>query len=287
MKASIVLMTPIMAKSLLKSNKANRKVKPNAVAFYSSQMKLGDWKENGEAIIIDVNGVIKDGQHRLKACIEADYSWRCPIIEGVNPDVMATIDTGMNRSLSDILELEGFKNYASLAALVSRISKESKGSKTLTSGNLQGSIKDSNTVLAEYARNNYGMLSEVVGHGMGIYHKSTRVFNSTELSFVLYLISEKGTNINPYNLKFIKLLAGNSRIEGNSVDYVYKVKDKAKRSKTPLSGVWLMALIVKAWNNYLNGDPVINYLKHDLRNDFPKIEYMVKGVHVEKILEND
>ena len=115
MKATVITLTPQLAKDYLARNIENRKVNKTNLNFCINQMINGKWKENGEPIIIDANGVIKDGQHRLIACIEAKYSFRVPVISNVDPNVMDTIDTGRNRTASDVLHLEGFK-YCSLVA---------------------------------------------------------------------------------------------------------------------------------------------------------------------------
>ena len=111
MKASVVEMTPELAASLLERNTRNRNPKKGHVENLAHQMAEGLWKENGEAIIVDKNGDLSDGQHRLKACLLSGKSFRVVLVQGVEPTVMDTIDTGSNRSLKDMLQLEGFKNH--------------------------------------------------------------------------------------------------------------------------------------------------------------------------------
>ena len=147
MKATIVTITQELAKDYLSRNRQNRKVKKNTLNFYKNQMRDGKWKENGEPIIIDVNGVIKDGQHRLMAVAETGYAYRVPVISGISTDVMDTIDTGTNRTASDILELEGFK-YASLLASFIKIIL----SKSLASGNSSAKhVNVSNSDILKFA----------------------------------------------------------------------------------------------------------------------------------------
>ena len=57
MRAEIKLLTPEFARELLKMNVGNRRLKSIKNA-YVGQMINGEWKENGEPIIIDVNGFI-------------------------------------------------------------------------------------------------------------------------------------------------------------------------------------------------------------------------------------
>ena len=121
MKAEIIYLNPSKAKELLSMNIGNRNKKSNVKKFYVKQMKEGSWKENGEPIIVDTSGIVKDGQHRLLAVIESGHSYNVPLITGVDPNVMDTIDTGSNRSLSDVLNLNGFLYPSNLSALVKAI----------------------------------------------------------------------------------------------------------------------------------------------------------------------
>ena len=116
MESIVITLTPEIAKRYLSKNKKNRSMS-SKVHLYAEDMKAGRWKENGESIIIDKNGVVKDGQHRLSATIISQHEWMVPIVTGVEPSVMDTIDTGKNRSLSDILKLENVIRPVLSAAL--------------------------------------------------------------------------------------------------------------------------------------------------------------------------
>jgi len=53
---------------------------------------------------------------------------------------------------------------------------------------------------------------------------------------------------------------------------------KAKNSKTHLNKYWLKGLIIKAWNNYINGNPPVNRLVFNANSDLPAIE-LIKTTH--------
>ncbi|HMC01373.1 MAG TPA: hypothetical protein VKN14_10100, partial [Flavobacteriaceae bacterium] len=61
MKANVIKITPKKAEELLEKNTGNRIVSPHRVAQYAQNMVDGDWEENGEAIIFDKKGVLKNG----------------------------------------------------------------------------------------------------------------------------------------------------------------------------------------------------------------------------------
>jgi hypothetical protein len=273
METKVVQITPKVAKKMLKQNKKNRALRDHTVLFYAEQMKNGQWQENGEAIIVDCNGVIKDGQHRLSAVIKADHTYNSVVVSGVHPNVMSTIDTGANRSLCDILELNDFKYPALMAAVVKRILKHEKGINALGhKGTMpMGSNKTSNSEGLEYASDNMSMLYLLIKETGSIYGKSTKAFAHSDLAFALYLFSHKGERINSTAIEYIKMIAGVVRIEGNAGDYIYTLKSRAKAHRTPLNPKWLKAILIKGWNSYFMGDPKVRYIRWKVEQPFPKL----------------
>jgi hypothetical protein len=115
--------TPELAKNYLRFNLKNRKPSPNHIDFLSNEMKKELFLENGESIIFDKYGNLKDGQHRLLAIIKSSKSYNIPIVRGVEPDVMATYDTGKNRSAADVLSLNGYKSCNNISSLIKAFDK--------------------------------------------------------------------------------------------------------------------------------------------------------------------
>ena len=79
--------------------------------------------ENGESIVFDKYGILKDGQHRLNGIVATGKSYHICVVRGVEPDVMSTIDTGKSRTPGDVLYLNGFQNANKVAALIVVIKK--------------------------------------------------------------------------------------------------------------------------------------------------------------------
>ncbi len=76
----------------------------------------GHWKFNGETIIFDREGHLKDGQHRLGACADTGISIDTLVVFGMEPDVFDTIGRCKPRDLKDDLGLEGEMDVFVLAA---------------------------------------------------------------------------------------------------------------------------------------------------------------------------
>jgi hypothetical protein len=116
--------TPERAENLLAKAKGfmdqhglrQRTMKPSKVAEYARAMQTSEWQLNGEAVILDKHGIVKDGQHRLKACVQAKVQFETVVVQGVEPEVFRTIDTGSGRSASDVLTISGYKNTSTLAS---------------------------------------------------------------------------------------------------------------------------------------------------------------------------
>jgi len=263
MKAEIKTITPEYAKELLKMNVGNRRLK-TIKNSYVGQMLNGEWKENGEPIIIDVNGFIKDGQHRLHACIEANYSWDCPIISGVSTDVMDTIDTGANRSLRDVLELNGYTDTSTLAGITRAICTYNTGKNAFhkIAGISTGSYKTyfSNNKGLTYVNENKNDLIKVVRIVSKIYKaQKLRVISTKDLGLILYAISDY--EIKQIHIDFLKHISGVIVNENSCTSWLYKKLLTAKLNKTNINNDWKFQAVIKAWNIFSDGDYPLNHLR--------------------------
>ena len=99
--------TPAKAAEYLKHNTDNyRKIKRHIVREYLDDILNGRWELNGESIVFDANGVLKDGQHRLAAIYKSGKTIPTVVVRGVSPDVKI-YDMGGRRTNSDIANAMG------------------------------------------------------------------------------------------------------------------------------------------------------------------------------------
>lgn len=116
-RARVAKITPKLARGLLdQRNDHNRDVVRSRVDQYIADILRGDWKVNGEAIKIDWNGQVLDGQHRLYAVVESGTAILSVIVTGLDPVAQESMDQGLPRGFHDVLHLRGERNPYELAA---------------------------------------------------------------------------------------------------------------------------------------------------------------------------
>jgi len=103
----VVNVTPTMARDFLNLNPSNRPKKNKHIQKMSENLTIGNWVFNGATIVFDWNGELDDGQHRCEAIIDAGLPMPTIIIRGVSPESKKTLDTGVPRTASDVLVMDG------------------------------------------------------------------------------------------------------------------------------------------------------------------------------------
>lgn len=104
--------TPDIAKEILSFNTNNRSVSRQRVEMYCKDMIQGNWKSNGVPIIISDKKELKDGQHRLIACVKAEVVLKKQIVMIIPEKDANCYDIGKARTLKDIMEFEGIEDKA-------------------------------------------------------------------------------------------------------------------------------------------------------------------------------
>jgi hypothetical protein len=264
MKTEVITLTPVEARRLLQRNTKNRKFNETTVKNYVKEMQAGRWKENGESIIIDSSGIVKDGQHRLMACIESNYSFNVVMVTDVNSDVMHTIDIGKNRTFKDVLELNNFKYASLMASTVTRIIKYNKNKKTIYNLDRNTSSTNnyiSNSFALDYASKNEDNLVKLCRNIDRIYSKTKKIISKTDLCFYLYLTGRY--NYNDTHLDFISHITGISYERGTPTAYVFDTLYNSKQKKAPLNAIYKINLVIRAWDLFQSGNAPVRYLRVD------------------------
>ena len=104
MTMSYEFVTPEMAAELLRTNEHNRRISKGTVQAYMNDILSGNWDERvGEAISIDINGVLRNGQHRLTAIVQGGKGIKTWVCRNTSPD--GIYDNNRKRSNSDQISI--------------------------------------------------------------------------------------------------------------------------------------------------------------------------------------
>lgn len=118
---SIEIITPEIAKELMKKNLNNRKMKEVTMDKYARDMKNGKWTFSGSSICISKEGILLDGQTRLQACIQSDTPFETIVVRECRDESKKNVDVGNSRTVADILQISGINNSNNLASTAKKI----------------------------------------------------------------------------------------------------------------------------------------------------------------------
>ena len=110
MKVCVMNITPKKANEFLCLNQNNRNLRRTRVDMYSRDMSQGNWKSNGVPIVIGNDGELKDGQHRLQACVKSGVTLKNTLVVYLPQKQANCFDIGAARTVRDIAVLSGLYN---------------------------------------------------------------------------------------------------------------------------------------------------------------------------------
>jgi hypothetical protein len=234
-KIEIVVITPEMAKALLEKNIGNRNVSIPHVKSLSRMMSDGSFLFNGDAIRIDTDGIILDGQHRLMACVKSGVPFKTVLATGLPRQVFATIDQQSKRTAANTLFVAGEKNCKDLSATLGWIERYFIGD--MITARSRFNNQQVLVLLEKYpeAREALAGLSRTKGL---IYRSVAAACN--------YLFRKKDADLAE---QFFEQLLSGAGLDEDSPIYVLRealMKNAIERNKH--SQQYIMAIMIKTWN---------------------------------------
>ena len=109
--------SPDRAKEYLDHLGHNRTLDPNRVRLYSADILADRWLLSHQGIAFTRDGVLIDGQHRLRAIIEANRSIMLVVTVGLPPEAINAIDIGKIRTITDLERMAGRSTQAAHVAI--------------------------------------------------------------------------------------------------------------------------------------------------------------------------
>lgn len=263
------VVTPDIAKIWLSKNKTNRRMSEKNVNFLAGQMKQkGAWKETGDPIKFNSDGDLIDGQHRLEALIRANVTLTLHVAENLEKSAFNVLDTGKNRSATDVVSTLGTKYTTAVTGAARSILLLQHGA--MGSGGDQNKISRTvvitNAKVYDFVKKNQEELEESAHEMFGVYSRFGHIGHTT-LTTMHFLIAS--TN----RTKAEKFFEGYSTgIELTKESPIRVLREKLMKdilNKTKLKLKDKFALLIMAWNAYVKNKETDLRLK--LHYEFPKL----------------
>lgn len=270
--------TPEACEVILRDhNKNNRDIRPKALKKYTFKMKSREWILNGEAIIFDLHGQLRNGQHRLMACIRAGVAFDSFYTCGVRSPTFHSYDSHSKRTVADYLKTQGVKQphiTSSALALLYTFMKVGIFDRHVPA---YENLDPSNwfTFLQEHHQ-----LEESAAFTHKLGNDVRDLFGGPgTLATLHYLFHRVSTTADA----FFENIANRSippEAEWSAVKALAKkIADErvvAKREETKISPARIAAYAVKAWNSLMNRRP-LSRIPYKPGEDFPQIRGWAYG----------
>lgn len=242
--------TPEIAVAYLKTMDRNRHEKVGGTDAYARDMESDDWMVTGETIVFDWYGRLIDGQHRLRGIIRSKKTIHSLVVRGIDPKAQDYMDSGIRRSFSDTLSMDGHVGAPVISATLRRVhlwlppfnERVNFSRITVTKSELERTLRENPSI------------PDIVAY-MSPMASKTEVSKSL-MSFLFWLFAQKNEE---GAVEFVeKWTSGVGLEEGDPVlalrDRLRKERRKAEKhgNKGVLQTLTLW-LAVYAWNAYRRG----------------------------------
>jgi hypothetical protein len=243
--AATMTMTPEVARRWLDvPGTKNRHVRPTILRKYVLAMAGRRWVLNGEPIILDKQGRVLDGQHRLLACIESTATFPTVVVRGVDAAAFATLDTGRSRQAQDVLSIEGYPHPLTLGGIANFLWE--------VEVNRLPDSKDrsDHTQVAKLVHDNPGLISSAA---------AVRGFRWRPLknaTFGLFHFLAGRVDPKARDEFFDHLSNGVGLTKGSPILLLRHRLEETWNSRKKSERTQVLAITIKAWNAWRSGKPI-------------------------------
>lgn len=252
-EAKVQTITPKMATHWLENTTLQRPISQKHVEWLAAQMKAGTFAVNGESIVLNGDKVL-DGQHRLWACVEANVPFKSLVVEGVDEDSFATIDTGRTRSGGDIVAIvSGDRNMAtatrSAASAAIKVCMSVDGTGRLNTARYR---EINNTHVAEFLGKHpvFVVLTEKIRS----LFKRNHGFTVSHFVALTFLVSKGFPDVLE---TFVEPCVSGADLVRDSAAYALREKCLADPKPSDFRAMFdRLGVLFKAWNAHVQGVPV-------------------------------
>lgn len=238
-RMDLVRFTPVVAEEWLSRSRPNRPLVMNSVNAYARIMADGGWRINGEPLIVNSRGELLNGQHRLRAVIQADVEVTMLVVWGIEDDAFDTIDTGRARVGRDLIGIAGYKDSAMLATAAGWLWRYERSGGVLTQA--QGRDKPTNHDLLETLRR-HPRLAESIPFG----NRVSGMLGRGAATFCHYILAQHDKAA--ADKFFGDLAEGADLRKGQAVLVLRNMLQDNKTAKRKMTQLYQIAITIRAFN---------------------------------------
>lgn len=241
--------TPAVAQAMLLQSKelgaTNRKVSQKWVELYANEMRSNRWRLNGDAIRLDTDGRILDGQHRLHACVLSGIPFQTIVMTGVENDTFDTMDCGRSRTPAQVLQLADVKYHTLIASIIRGAAEIRNDGHT----DMKEKKLSNTAALFEYKNNSevYDRAATIAAAATGESHSMTAKLAG---SVYYYLVHDKNQDADKVE-KFIREAASFDTSSSGIIDKLRKWNLANRTVK--VSERTRLGYLILTWNAWISG----------------------------------
>jgi len=239
----------------------------------------GKWLLSTASMGQDVNGVLIDGQHRLYAVIEANYTYQLGYYTGLPEGSLEVTDTNnKERSLSDMLGWNDFKKPVELAGAIRKTFRVDHAFVINKKPVVKPSNAEGLVIANKHSKRlyEYDLLSarvadkgnEVKPNGKA---GKNKVFSKGAVLESLHIIS-RGQMPLPIHQEFLENMVGITVIKNTACARYLKYATNLKIEGYSVPPYLHYGFTIKAWNLFINNNPEIQHLKFNPFDHLPKVD---------------
>lgn len=263
----VIEFSPKLAEYILANlNQNNRKRKPAKIKKYASDLAEGVWGLTGDTVKFGSNGMLRDGQNRLAACVRADRPLRTHTVFGIDPQLFPRMDIGKNRNGADVFSIAGidYANHASAAVrwllILTGDDPSDRGAQFSNEELLKAHRETFDGDRIEQSIQRALPIRRACGHPVG------------PLAALHYLFSQKDQK--KADAFYDEWASGRAKSARAPARYLQRrLVEIANASSNRIHESVRNAMIIKAWNAYVEGRSVSKAdMQHAASDQLPKIE---------------
>lgn len=228
----------------------NRTVSTPQVMRYARDMTDGNWLWTGEPIHVDVDGFIRNGQHRLLAVVQSNTTQDFVVIRNLDARTQLVIDVGRPRSIASQMYMAEVPN-ANIATPIANMLIRWRRGKVMLSTHIP-SVMEVNDVIAKEPE---------MTHAVGYAYRFRKVTRRSPAAALGAAYIEGGyIDVKARDTFFESLLTGAELAVDNPILVLRNKLTQAPSQSARLRRNGQLYQIVRAWNAWRN-DQTIQLLR--------------------------